>query len=102
MKPNSTFINTGRGQQTDEDGMLRVFKDRQDICALLDVTIDEPPKENSVLYTLPNVFLTPHIAGSQSNEVQRMSELIVDELERYLNGEECLYEITPEKLKNMA
>ncbi|MBQ4509809.1 MAG: hydroxyacid dehydrogenase [Clostridia bacterium] len=102
MKPNSTFINTGRGQQTDEDGMLRVFKDRQDICALLDVTIDEPPKENSVLYTLPNVFLTPHIAGSQSNEVQRMSELIVDELERYLNGEECLYELTPEKLKNMA
>ncbi len=102
MKPNSTFINTGRGQQTDEDGMLKVLKERQDICAVLDVTINEPPKENSEFYTLPNVFLTPHIAGSQANEVQRMSELIVDELERYLKGEECLYEITREKLKTMA
>lgn len=102
MKPNSTFINTGRGQQTDEDGMLEVFESRSDICAVLDVTIQEPPVENSKLYTLPNVFLTPHIAGSQSNEVQRMSELIVDELERFLKGEKCLYEVDAEKLKTMA
>ena len=102
MKPNSTFINTGRGQQTDEDGMLEVIEAREDLCAVLDVTIQEPPKENSKFYTLPNVFLTPHIAGSQSNEVQRMSELIVDELERFLKGEKCLYEIDAEKLKTMA
>lgn len=102
MKPNSTFINTGRGQQTDEDGMLEVLEAREDLCAVLDVTIEEPPKENSKFYTLPNVFLTPHIAGSQSNEVQRMSELIVDELERFLKGEKCLYEIDAEKLKTMA
>ncbi len=102
MKQNSTFINTGRGQQTDEEGMLEVFKAREDICALIDVTIQEPPVENSDFYKLPNVILTPHIAGSQANEVQRMSELIVDEFERYLNNEACLYEITPEKLKNMA
>ena len=102
MKQNSTFINTGRGQQTDEDGMLEVFEQRPDICALIDVTIQEPPVEGSKFYTLPNVFVTPHIAGSQSNEVQRMSELVVDELERYLKGEKCLYEITAEKLKTMA
>lgn len=102
MKPNSTFINTGRGQQTDEEGMLEVLEAREDLCAVLDVTIEEPPKENSKFYTLPNVFLTPHIAGSQSNEVQRMSELIVDELERFLKGEKCLYEIDAEKLKTMA
>jgi len=102
MKQNSTFINTGRGQQTDEEGMLEVLEAREDLCAVLDVTIEEPPKENSKFYTLPNVFLTPHIAGSQSNEVQRMSELIVDELERFLKGEKCLYEIDAEKLKTMA
>lgn len=102
MKPNSTFINTGRGQQTDEECMLEVFEARQDICALIDVTIQEPPVEDSKFYTLPNVFLTPHIAGSQSNEVQRMSELIVDELERFLKGEKCLYEVDQEKLKTMA
>ena len=102
MKPNSTFINTGRGQQTDEDSMLDVFEAREDICAVLDVTITEPPVAGTKFFTLPNVFLTPHIAGSQANEVQRMSELIVDELERYLKNEKCLYEITPEKLKTMA
>ena len=102
MKINSTFINTGRGQQTDEDGMLDVFEAREDICAVLDVTITEPPVAGTKFFTLPNVFLTPHIAGSQANEVQRMSELIVDELERYLKNEPCLYEITPEKFKTMA
>lgn len=102
MKINSTFINTGRGQQTDEDGMLDVLEAREDICAVLDVTITEPPVAGTKFFTLPNVFLTPHIAGSQANEVQRMSELIVDELERYLKNEKCLYEITPEKLKTMA
>lgn len=102
MKINSTFINTGRGQQTDEDGMLDVFEARKDICAVLDVTITEPPVAGTKFFTLPNVFLTPHIAGSQANEVQRMSELIVDELERYLKNEPCLYEITPEKFKTMA
>ena len=102
MKINSTFINTGRGQQTDEDGMLDVFETRKDICAVLDVTITEPPVAGTKFFTLPNVFLTPHIAGSQANEVQRMSELIVDELERYLKNEPCLYEITPEKFKTMA
>lgn len=102
MKINSTFINTGRGQQTDEDGMLEVLEARKDISAVLDVTITEPPVAESKFYTLENVFLTPHIAGSQANEVQRMSELVVDELERYLKGEKCLYEITAEKLKTMA
>ncbi len=102
MKPNSTFINTGRGQQTDEEGMLEVLEARKDISAVLDVTITEPPVAESKFYTLENVFLTPHIAGSQANEVQRMSELVVDELERYLKGEKCLYEITAEKLKTMA
>lgn len=102
MKQNATFINTGRGLQVDEVGMISVLRSRGDLCALLDVTIDEPPLKDSELYTLENVILTPHIAGSQTNEVQRMSELVVDELERYLKGEECLYEITPEKLEKMA
>lgn len=102
MKPYATFINTGRGAQVDENGLIEVLRDREDLCALLDVTTVEPLDPSSELYKLDNAFLTPHIAGSQSNEVKRMSDLIVDELERYLHGEPCLYEITPEKFKNMA
>lgn len=102
MKKNSTFINTGRGAQLDEEGMLSVLKEREDILALLDVTVKEPPEEGSDFYSLPNIILTPHIAGSMSNEVRRMAELMVNELDNYLKGKELMYEITPEKLEKMA
>ncbi len=102
MKENSTFINTGRGAQIVEDEMLSVLAKREDICALLDVTIQEPPEENSDFFKLPNVILTPHIAGSMANEVRRMAELMVNEFDNYLNGKPLEYEITPEKLERMA
>lgn len=102
MKQNATFINTGRGAQVDEAGMLEVLKEREDICAVLDVTVEEPPKKDSEFFKLPNIILTPHIAGSMSGEVRRMSELMIDELEAYLSGKELKYEITAEQLAKMA
>ena len=102
MKPNATFINTGRGAQVDEAGMLSVLAKREDISAVLDVTIDEPPVKDSDLYRLKNVFLTPHIAGSQGCEVSRMAEYMLDEFRRFLSGEPPKYEITKEKLEKMA
>jgi len=102
MMPYATFINTGRGAQVEEDGMIEVLEERKDLCALLDVTISEPPVEGSKFFTLENVFLSPHIAGSQGWEVRRMAELVIDEFENYLNGRPTPYEITPEKLAKMA
>lgn len=102
MKPNATFINTGRGAQVDEDGMLRVLAERKDISAVLDVTVAEPPAQDSDFYKLDNVFLTPHIAGSQGAEVSRMAEYMLDEFKRFLSGEPQKYEITKEKLAKMA
>lgn len=102
MKKNTVFINTGRGAQVNEPEMLEVLRERRDICALLDVTIDEPPVEGSDFYRLDNIFLTPHIAGSQANEVGRMSEYMVDEFERLLEGKTPQYEITQEKFEKMA
>lgn len=102
MKPNATFINTGRGAQVNEEGMLRVLKKRPDICALLDVTIQEPPPKDSDFFKLPNITLTPHIAGSMSNEVRRMADLMIEEFESYLNGKPLEHEITLERLQKMA
>ena len=101
MKKNGTFINTGRGAQVDEAGMLAALKKRPDVCAVLDVTVEEPPKEND-FYDLENVFLTPHIAGSQANEVARMSELVVDQFENMLAGKPTQYEVTEKMLATMA
>ena len=102
MKENATFINTGRGAQIVEEEMLAVLAKRPDICALLDVTVEEPPKPESDFFKLPNIVLTPHIAGSMSNEVRRMAELMIDEFAKYLANEPLDYEITFEKLERMA
>lgn len=102
MRPYATFINTGRGAQVDEDGMVEVLRERPDLAVVLDVTYPEPPVEGSPLFELPNCILTPHIAGSAGNEVYRMSEWMVDEFELYRNGGACRYEVTEEMLKTMA
>lgn len=69
MRQGATFINTGRGAQVDEAGLIEVFKRRPDLTALLDITCPEPPEDGSELYTLPNIHLSSHIAGSKNDEV---------------------------------
>ena len=98
MRPHATFINTGRGAQVDEPGLIEALKARPDLTALLDVTFPEPPEEHSELYTLPNVHLSPHIAGSLNDEVHRMARLAIDEYKRYANGEALEHEVTEEML----
>ena len=102
MKPNATFINTARGAVVREQEMIGVLQQRPDLFAVLDVTYPEPPEPGSPLYTLPNVILTPHIAGSLDNECRRMGRYMVDELKRYLTGEPLQWEISREKAATLA
>ncbi len=102
MMPYSTFINTGRGAQVVEDDLVRVLSERPDVTAVLDVTYPEPPAEGHPFYSLPNCFLTPHIAGSLMNETHRMAEYMLEEFDRYSKGEPCLYEVTEKMLETMA
>lgn len=102
MKPHATFVNTARGALVDEKGLTEVLAQRPDLFALLDVTSPEPPAADSPLYELPNVILTPHIAGSKNWECQRMARYMVDEAARLLAGEPLLYGVTPAQLQRMA
>jgi phosphoglycerate dehydrogenase-like enzyme len=102
MKRGAAFVNTSRGAVVREAEMVSVLKDRPDITAVLDVTHPEPPEPDSLLYDLPNVVLTPHIAGSQGDECRRMGRLIVGELRRYVAGEPLEHEITRERAAMMA
>jgi phosphoglycerate dehydrogenase-like enzyme len=102
MKPNATFINTGRGAQVVENDLIEALKAEPARSAVLDVTYPEPPARGSELYVLDNVFLTPHIAGSISGEMERMAVFMLDEFKRYINGEEELYEVKLNMLKTMA
>lgn len=102
MKPYSTFINTGRGAQVVESDLFEVLAERKDITAVLDVTLPEPPENGSPMYTLENIVLTPHIAGSMSDEVVRMAGYMLDEFEAYTAGKETRYEVTLKMLETMA
>jgi phosphoglycerate dehydrogenase-like enzyme len=102
MKSGALFINTARGEVVDEPAMVEVLQGRSDLQAILDVTAPEPPETGSPLYTLPNVVLTPHIAGSVGAECQRMGLAMVEEFERYRAGLPLLWEINSERAARIA
>ena len=102
MKPDSAFINTARGAIVREEEMIAVLQDRPDVYAVLDVTWPEPPETGSLLYSLPNVILTPHIAGAMDRECWRMGRYMVEELARYVRGEPLRYAITREQFARLA
>lgn len=102
MRADATFINTGRGATIDEPAMVEVLAARPDITALLDVTYPEPPAEGSPLYTLPNVHLTSHIAGSMNDELVRMADYTIAEFLAWESGRPPRYAITLERLKFLA
>jgi phosphoglycerate dehydrogenase-like enzyme len=102
MKEGATFINTARGAIIREDELAAVLQQRPDLYALLDVTWPEPPEPGSILLSLPNVIISPHIAGSMDRECQRNGQYVVDELKRYLSGEALLYKVTRGSISIMA
>jgi len=102
MGPRTVFINTGRGAQVVEADLIRALKEEPGRTALLDVTDPEPPPPESELRTLPNVFLTPHVAGSLANERSRMAAYVIGEAEAVLSGSQPRYEVTETMLDTMA
>ena len=102
MKEGATFINTSRGAVVREEEMIQALQQRPDLFAVLDVTYPEPPPADSPLFTLPNVIVTPHIAGSVGTECQRQGRYMVEELMRYLRGDDLKWGITREMAKVLA
>lgn len=100
MLPGATLINTSRGAIIQEEQLIKVARARPDLQFFLDVTDPEPPTANSPLYDLANVVLTPHLAGSDGAECQRMGQLMVEELRRYLNGETLQHEVTADMARH--
>lgn len=85
MRDGATLVNTARGSLVDEDALLPELVSGR-LSAVLDVTDPELPPPGSPLFDLPNVLLTPHIAGSLGNETHRMADFALDEVERFAGG----------------
>ncbi|MFB1046046.1 hydroxyacid dehydrogenase [Streptomyces chrestomyceticus] len=97
----ATLINTARGTLVDETALLPELVTGR-ISAVLDVTDPELPPPDSPLYDLPNVLLTPHLAGSLGGELHRMADQALDELERYAKGLPFADPVRPEGLGRSA
>ena len=101
MRPNATFINTGRGAQVVEADLARALREEPRRTALLDVTDPEPLEPDSPFAGLDNVWISPHIAGSMSGEVARMGRYMAEAF-RELGEERGRYEVTEAMLETMA
>lgn len=100
MKDDALIVNTARGSLFDEPALVAELS-RGRFFAFLDVTDPEPPAADSPLRRLPNVVVTPHLAGCIEN-CTRMGEMAVEELRRFFAGEPPIYRVTPERLAHTA
>ncbi|MET9352461.1 hydroxyacid dehydrogenase [Streptomyces sp. NPDC006617] len=85
VRDGGVLINTSRGALVDPEALTDELVSGR-LHAILDVTEPEPLPAGSALYRLPNVVLTPHIAGSQGTELERLGRIVVEELERLVTG----------------
>jgi phosphoglycerate dehydrogenase-like enzyme len=95
------LVNTARGSLVDTDALTKECVSGR-LCALIDTPEPEPLPGDSPLYDLPNVVLTPHIAGSLGTEIPRMGDLAVAEVRRFLSGEPLRHEVRADDLERIA
>lgn len=102
IKNGATLINTARGALIDQDALVAELVTGR-IDAFLDVTDPEPLPDDSPLYALPNVLLTPHFAGAfNPAESRRQLDLVIAELVRFSAGEPLQQEVPRSSLDFLA
>ncbi len=101
MRTGATLINTARGRLVDHDALTAEIVSGR-LYAMLDVTHPEPLPEDHPLRTAPNVFLTPHTAGTQGTELARMIEYAAEEIRRWSDDQPALNEVTKDQLDRLA
>ncbi|GAB3536906.1 hydroxyacid dehydrogenase [Arthrobacter tecti] len=94
MRNGATLLNTARGAVVDQEALTRELRSGR-IRAILDVSEPEPLPPDHELWSLPNVTLTPHIAGSMGRELHRMGASALEEIRRFVAGEPFKH---PEKI----
>jgi phosphoglycerate dehydrogenase-like enzyme len=90
----ATVINTSRGALIDQAALVDELRTGR-LRGILDVTDPDVLPAGHPLYTLPNVFLTPHLAGSTGSELRRLGRASLDEIERFVHGRPFASPIVP-------
>jgi len=90
MKASATIINVSRGRLLDEDALVEALAEGRLRGAGLDVFAEEPLPTGHPLWDLPNVLITPHISAVTRQFWRRQTDLIVENIRRYLAGSPLL------------
>ena len=86
LKPAAYIVDVSRGNVANLNDLIDALKSGQVAGAALDVFPEEPLPQNSLLWQMPGVIITPHISGGSSNYNERAAALFSENLHRYLGG----------------
>lgn len=86
LKPGAALVDISRGGIVDHTALIPLLRDRKLAGAALDVFPVEPLPADSPLWKMPNVIITPHVAGFSPHYDQRATDLFAENLHRYLAG----------------
>nr|WP_321381086.1 D-2-hydroxyacid dehydrogenase [uncultured Vibrio sp.] len=90
MKPTAILINAGRGGLVDEQATVDALKNGEIAGAGFDVFTQEPADESNPLIanmTMPNLLLTPHVAWGSDSSIQRLADILIENINAFERGE---------------
>jgi glyoxylate/hydroxypyruvate reductase len=98
LRPGAVVVNVGRGAVVDEAALVDALRDGHLAGACLDVFAEEPLPDDSPLWALDNVILSPHVAARTDDEDDRAVELFADNLRRHLDRTPLRNRVDPDRL----
>lgn len=95
MRTDAILVNVGRGGVVDEPALIQALEEGRLAGAALDVFATEPLPPENALWGLRNVLVSPHTAALSWRENHRIVDLFIDNLRRYLDGEQLRHRVDP-------
>jgi phosphoglycerate dehydrogenase-like enzyme len=99
LRPGSVFVNVTRGKIVDSQALIARLK-KGDIAAGIEAFDPEPFPPDSEILALENAFLSPHFGWYSGDEYPQFFQLMVDELDRFFQGHETWFDLTPRSMAN--
>ena len=94
----AALVNIGRGSLVDEPALVAALEEGHLGGAYLDVFQEEPLPNDSPLWGMPNVFVSPHSGSTSDGENRRLTDLCCDNLSRYRSGQPLRNVLVPDRL----